>query len=170
MDFTKLYKENVESVRKVCLSYLKNPEDVEDATQDTFLNASQHLHSFNDDSSVGTWLISIAKNVCSDKLKQRKKDNKLYHSAVQSDGTELWSESYQDISTPEAILSAEEEGDKLVDAFAFLPEKTKQAMLLRFDEELSYKKIAEHLGVPVGTAKIWVHRGRIHLLDAISPQ
>ena len=47
MDFTKLYKDNYESVRKVCYSYLKNEEDTADAIQDTFLKASQSLDSFN---------------------------------------------------------------------------------------------------------------------------
>lgn len=168
MDFHKLYNENVEAVRRTCLSYLKHDEDAADAVQDTFFKASQSLDSFNDNSSVGTWLISIAKNVCSDKLKARKKDQRLYHS--KSNGEELWSENYQDVGSPEAILEAEEDGEHMLDIFEQLNDKTKQALKLRFVDELSMKEIAQAMGVPVGTAKTWVHRGRSQILSTISPQ
>lgn len=168
MGFDKLYKENFEAVRKVCFSYLKNQEDADDATQDTFFKASQSLDSFNDDSAVSTWLIRIAKNVCSDKLSARKKEQKMYTST--SDGQELWSDSYQDVATPEAILEAEQNAGAMSDAFTQLNDKTREVMSLRFVDELTYKEIAEKLDVPVGTVRTWLHRGRVHLLNTISPQ
>lgn len=168
MDFTRLYKDTYEGVRKVCYSYLKNNEDAEDAIQDTFFKASQSLDSFNDYSTVGTWLISIAKNVCSDKLKERNKERKLYHTTT--DGKELWSDNYQDVASPEEVLNAEEDAVSMLDKFDQLNERTKQAITMRYVDDLSMKEIAEKMGVPLGTAKTWVHRGRTHLLSAISPQ
>lgn len=168
MDFTKLYKDNYESVRKVCYSYLKNEEDTADAIQDTFLKASQSLDSFNSDSSIGTWLIKIAKNVCSDKLKARRKDSKIY--AANTDCKELWSDHYQDVASPEAILEAEDNTAEMLSVFNQLNSNTKQAVTLRYVDDLSMKEIAEKMGVPVGTAKTWVHRGRTHLLGMVSPQ
>lgn len=168
MDFDKMYKEHVESVRRTCNSFLRNQEDTEDAVQDTFFKASQSLDSFNDNSSVGTWLISIAKNVCSDKLKARKKENMLYHTT--SDGRELWSDSYQDVASPEALMEAEEDAGAMSEAFTQLNDNTRKSMELRFVDELSYKMIAEELGVPVNTVKTWLRRGRTHLLGAISPR
>jgi RNA polymerase sigma-70 factor (ECF subfamily) len=168
MDFTKLYKDNYEGVRRVCYSYLKNEEDTADAIQDTFLKASQSLDSFNDHSAIGTWLIKIAKNVCSDKLKARRRDAKVYAGA--SDGKELWSDQYQDVASPEAILEAEDNAAEMLSVFDQLNSNTKQAVTLRYIDDLSMKEIAEKMGVPVGTAKTWVHRGRTHLLGMVSPQ
>ena len=168
MDFDKLYKKHLKAVRKVCYSYLKNQEDTDDAVQDTFFKASQSLDSFNDDSAVGTWLISIAKNLCSDRLAERKKHQQVFSST--SDGQELWSESYQDVASPEAIVEAEDEAAAMSVLFSQLNDKTRKAMTLRFVDDLSYKKIAEELGVPVGTIRTWLHRGRVQILNTISPQ
>lgn len=168
MNFDKLYKDNYESIRKVCWSYLKNEEDTADAIQDTFLKASQSLDSFNDHSAVGTWLTSIAKNVCSDKLKARRKEQRLY--ANTSDGQELWSDNHQDIASPEAILSAQEDAAEMLSVFDKLNSNTKEAVKLRYIDDLSMKEIAEKMGVPVGTAKTWVHRGRTYILGTVSPQ
>lgn len=168
MNFDKLYKEHVQSVRKVCNSYLKNQEDTEDAVQDTFFKASQSLDSFNDDSTVGTWLISIAKNVCSDKLKVRKKEQKLYSNTA--DVKDFWSDNYQDVGSPEAQLEAEQDASAMLETFDKLNRNEREALSLRYVDDLSFKQVAEKLDVPLGTAKTWVHRGRTHLLGTISPQ
>lgn len=168
MNFDTLYKEHVESVRRVCNAYLKSQEDAEDATQDTFFKASQSLDSFNDNSNVGTWLISIAKNVCSDKLKARKKEQKLYNNTA--DVKDFWSDSYQNLSSPEAELEAEQDASAMLDVFNQLNSNERNALTLRYVDDLSFKQVAEHLGIPIGTAKTWVHRGRTHLLGTISPQ
>ena len=169
MDFNKLYTDHFDMVKRTAKSFLRNEEEALDAVQDTFLKAYESVDTYDKSaSSVSTWLVMICKSICQDKLRKRKRDSK--HIVPTTEGNAHLLDSREDQSSPELMLEAAEDEASIVSRFETLPDNLRVALNLRFSEELSYKEIAEIMGVPINTAKTWVRRGREQLMQTISPQ
>lgn len=167
MDFDKIYNDYYQQVKRTAKSYLRNEEDALDVTQDTFLKVYESLDSYDDSYSLSTWVTEICINKSKDKLRQRKREKKRF--APITGANEHLLDSREDHNTPDSILSAEEDGVSISDTFSSLPDNIRQALTLRFSDELSYREVAEKMNVPVGTVKTWVRRGRAKLLQQVSP-
>jgi len=63
----------------LALNILGNWEDAEDACQDAFVNAYQHLHRFDVRKSFGNWLYTIVYNLCLDQLRKRRRFKRFFH-------------------------------------------------------------------------------------------
>ena len=70
--FTKLVETYQKHVYNLCYRMLGEPESAEDAAQETFLRAFQHLHRYDRKRPFATWLLSIAAHYCIDRLRRRK--------------------------------------------------------------------------------------------------
>jgi RNA polymerase sigma-70 factor (ECF subfamily) len=125
-----------------------------DLAQETFLKAFAALGSFRDGASLGPWLMKIANNLFVDHLRSRKSESL---DAAIEDG-----EWHEPGAEDPAIARVVHETD-LLDALAQLPVQWRQAVVLRHLDDMAYDAIAEVLGVPVGTAKTWLFRGRERL-------
>lgn len=169
MDFTKLYTDHCDQVFRTAKAFLKSEEDAADAVQDTFLKAYESMDSYDSTaSSVSTWLVMICKSICQDKLRKRRRENKLIvpiHS-----GNEHLLDSAEDHTTPLETVDAEQVELKIYGIFAQLPANLREAATLRLIDNLSFKEVAERMGVPVNTAKTWVQRAKQKLMQPISPQ
>lgn len=170
MDIESMYKEHYDKVYRTAVAFLKNREDAFDATQDTFLKASESLDSYDGSSSISTWLVNICMNTCKDKLRKRNRENKVLCSENSPEIASVLHAKLEDIETPDSVLEAEEGGQSFNELFTNLPENLYRAVSLRFLDDLSYKELAAELGVNINTAKTWVRRGRNQLMQAFSPQ
>lgn len=170
MDIETLYKEHYDKVYRTAMAFLKDREDAYDATQDTFLKAHNALDTYDGTSAVSTWLVNICINTCKDELRKRKRENKLIYSDNAPELTAVMEAKLEDIASPLAVMEAEESESALNTMFLSLPDNLYRAVILRFLDDLSYKELAEELGVNINTAKTWVRRGRKQLMQAISPQ
>ena len=70
--FTKLVETYQTPVFNLCYRMLGEPDLAEDAAQETFLRAFQHLHRYDQKRPFATWLLSIAAHYCIDRLRRRK--------------------------------------------------------------------------------------------------
>ena len=70
--FTKLVEAYQTHVYNLCYRMLGDAESAEDAAQETFLRAYQHLHRYDSKRPFATWLLSIAAHYCIDRLRRRK--------------------------------------------------------------------------------------------------
>lgn len=168
MDFNKLYNDHYDQIKRTAKSFLRNEEDALDAAQDTFLKAYESLDSYDGSASVSTWLTQICINTCRDKLRKRKTEGK--HVVPITQGNEHLLDSKEDKSDPMLLMDAAEAENSIYCFFLQMPDNLRQALMLRYNLELSYKDIAEEMGIPLNTAKTWVRRGRTQLLQTISPQ
>ncbi|MFQ6109718.1 MAG: RNA polymerase sigma factor [Candidatus Aminicenantales bacterium] len=66
-------------IMALALNMLGNREDAEDACQDAFVHAYQHLDQFDDRRSFRTWLYTIVYNLCLDQLRKRHRFSKFFH-------------------------------------------------------------------------------------------
>ena len=67
-------------------------------------------------------------------------------------------------------MDAAEAENSIYCFFLQMPDNLRQALMLRYVDELSYKDIAERMDKPLNTVKTWVRRGRAQLMQTISPQ
>lgn len=169
MDFTKLYTDHYDQVFRTAKAFLKSEEDAADAVQDTFLKAYESLDSYDSSvSSVSTWLVMQCKSICQDKLRKRRRESK--HIVPLHSGNEHLLDSAEDHTTPLETVDAEQVELRIYGIFAQLPDNLREAATLRLIDNLSFKEVAERMGVPVNTAKTWVQRAKKKLMQPISPQ
>lgn len=76
-EIEEIYKRNVDTVYRVCFSYMKNRADTEDMVQSTFLKLISYNKEFINSNHEKAWLIVTATNLCKDfyKSKWRKREN-----------------------------------------------------------------------------------------------
>lgn len=122
-----------------------------DLTQETFLRAFKALGRFEGD-NPGPWLFKIANHLFLDVVRSKKPDS--LEAAMES--------GFEPGGEDEGLEAALVAGD-LAAALARLPVSWRQAVVLRHVEDLPYEEIAEILGVPLGTVKTWLYRGRDRL-------
>lgn len=122
--------------------------DVDELVQDTFVRAFASLDRFRAESSLRTWLFTIARNLFRDRVRSARWQRKVV--AIQED----------DVVTENDALDqavAEETEIRLRAAVGRLSPMQRQVFSLRVSEGLSYKEIAEALGSTEGAARVHYH-------------
>src|ERR1700737_1342019 len=142
---------------------VRQPSDVADLTQETFLRAYAHLGTFNPDlGRFSTWVDHIARNVVRTFL-----GRSLRRPAVAELGQEQTLENAVADVSREAdpaggVLRAEAEAEVRA-ALAELPERTRTVLALRFYDNMDYQTIATTMGLSLGNVKTLIHRGKLAL-------
>jgi RNA polymerase sigma-70 factor (ECF subfamily) len=148
--FTDVMRIHESRVFAVCLRVLGDRELALDAAQETFLTAFRKAGQFKGDSALGTWLYRIAVNTCYDMIR-RSKRRPFEPMPEHLDPSDAGAE--------EMIESAGMRPD-ILRALAALPVEFRAAIVLSDVEGLALPDVALALGVPVGTVKSRVFRGR----------
>jgi RNA polymerase sigma-70 factor (ECF subfamily) len=159
--FATLVERHERRVFSLCLRMLGNAEDAADATQDTLLSVVRKLDGFRGEAAFTTWLHRIAVNVCFDHLRRMQRQPAL-HRMLDDElpALELGDPvaDHADAVVDERVIAA---------ALAEVPEDFRVAIVLADVQDLPYDEIAAVLGLPVGTVKSRVHRGRLALARAL---
>jgi RNA polymerase sigma factor (sigma-70 family) len=140
-----------------CLRLLRSPEEAEDAVQATYLNACRSLGRGTRPRAGSAWLLHIARNVCFTRLRSTRRREGV--------------ERVGDVAVLEETVAAPDRSyDSLVgltDALLSLPERQRQAILLREWQGLSHGEIAERLEISHSAAETLIFRARRSLADAL---
>ena len=142
---------------------------VEELTQDTFLRVYDALPELQDRDRFWPWLRTIARNVASSYL--RSGQNRLDDRPADPDA-DATIEALERQAAPGGVedeLAARQLFDALRRAVAALPERQRDAILMREIEGLDYRSIAATMGLPVNTVKSLIFRGREAIAAAIRP-
>jgi RNA polymerase sigma factor (sigma-70 family) len=152
-----LYNRHHRSVYAFCLARLRDRDEAADAVQTTFMYALGALRRGVTPSFEVPWLLTIARNVCRTRGAAR---TRRRHLELATDPQEL------------ADLAPAPERVELLagidDALARLPEQQRRAVLLRDWQGLSYKEVADELGVSLAAAETMIFRGRSALARELS--
>jgi RNA polymerase sigma-70 factor (ECF subfamily) len=141
---------------------LGNPQDAEDACQETFLRAYLHLARFDRSRRFKTWLLAIASNYCVDRLRRRH-DHQLPLDAVTYPDDDATLE-------PEAQTLRAEERRLVRQALHQLPANYRQLSLLRYWHDLSYREMERVTGLSEAIIKSRLYRARQMLARALEPE
>lgn len=149
---------------------IRDPAEVEDVVQESFIKAYRALPSFRGDSAFYTWLyrigINTAKNylVAMGRRPQATGDIEIEDAENFEGGNEL-----RTMDTPETELLSKEIAQTVNDTVAGLPEELRTAITLREIEGLSYEEIATMMDCPIGTVRSRIFRARETIAQKLRP-
>jgi len=160
-------------IYNVCYRFAGTAEDAEDLTQEVFIKMYRTLNSY--DTSKGafiTWVTTIARNLLVDHFRRSKHDRMTdsLEAAPAGDPEALTlGEQLPDLGpSPDAGIQTQETQRTVHLALQKLSPELREAVILRDLQELEYREIAQVLGVPEGTVKSRINRGRAELARHLS--
>lgn len=142
---------------RLTLSILNDVDEAEDAVQETFIAAVRAIDQFRGQSTMKTWLFTIAINKCRQQMKKRKRRQLI---------VKAWGAARSLIpqpDQPEEALARKEMDTKLMQAVEKLKDKHRLPMLLRYTHNLTALEIAQVLGISEGTVYSRLHYARREL-------
>ena len=149
---------------------LVGPSDAEDVVQETFLRAYHGLAKFRVESSLKTWLYAIALNRARARMGTLGRLRAMFvpGRSREDDPFASLDDAADPAASPEENAVLKERRTRLRAAIRALPEEFRTAVLLRDLEGLSYEEVAEVLGIPIGTVRSRLARGRALLKEKLS--
>jgi RNA polymerase sigma-70 factor (ECF subfamily) len=167
--FEQLVKRYDRKLLRIAQSITHNREDSQDAVQEAFLKAFQHLGEFREDSKFSTWLIRITLNQSLMKLrKQRAAREVSLDEDFQADGDIFPIEVTDWAPNPEQRYRTSELRDILIKTLEELSPILRTVFVLRDIEELSIEETAEVLNVSRTAVKARLWRGRLQLREGLN--
>jgi RNA polymerase sigma-70 factor (ECF subfamily) len=144
---------------------LRNPEDAEEVTQDTFIRAHRGLVNFRGDSAFSTWLYQIATNLARNRYwywwRRRRDQTISFDQPIGGDNETTLAEVFPaELETPEDATITQEFVNRIAECMGKLSPKHREILVLRNVKNLSYEEIAEILHISVGTVKSRIARAR----------
>jgi RNA polymerase sigma-70 factor (ECF subfamily) len=155
---------HLDDVYSLARYLLRNSADAEDAAQECYLRALRHFHTFRG-TDIKPWLLAIVRNVCRSEFARRSTILRVIDckAEVDEDAIPLWRE--PEVS-PEKELLRQLDAETIRRLIADLPESFREAIVLREINDLSYREMAQVIGVPVGTVMSRLARARTMLHKA----
>jgi RNA polymerase sigma-70 factor (ECF subfamily) len=152
-------------VYRLCTLVMRNEQDAEDMTQETFIRAFRALPRFEirPGTSFEAWLYRIAVNACRSRMRRR------WYQVLP------WPEPAPQMvaepeEQPEHQMMQGEQRNQILDAIDCLGEKHRLVVILRYYAGLSNEEIARALGIPSGTVRSRLHIARQRLRDLLSKE
>jgi RNA polymerase sigma-70 factor, ECF subfamily len=137
------------AIGRLCMALLGSQSEAEDALQETLIAALDGLERFRGDGTLRAWLSSVARRRCARRLEARSRERDLK----------------QSLATPETAVSAER--SSLARRARQLLEEVRpterEALLLRFAAELSFREVGQACGIDEAAARKRVSRGLVRL-------
>ena len=139
-----LVKRYYTDILRYCKRHIIDQNLAEDATQETFYRVFRSLMRYQDKERFRAWLYMIARNICIDENRKQKNTIPL----------EL-----EDIGEESNEIHQIENSDEIEQLLSVLPEEQREAILLYFEDELTYKEIGKILCIPARTVQSRVKNG-----------
>lgn len=149
---------------------VRDPAEVEDVAQETFIKAYRALPNFRGDSAFYTWLYRIGINTAKNWLVANGRRAPT-STEVDSEEAESYAEGdlLRDVDTPERLMMSRQIADTVNAAVERLPEDLRTAITLREIDGLSYEEIAQLMGCPIGTVRSRIFRAREAIAEKLRP-
>jgi RNA polymerase sigma-70 factor, ECF subfamily len=155
--FTILMQRHERRVYNLAYRMLGRREEAADAAQDVFVTCLRKLGGFRGSAAFSTWLHRVALNVCYDALRKRSREDLVEEvPPPRTSGFDLAEATAVAVDVHRALQR--------------VPEDFRAVLILHDVQGIPYEEIAEAIGVPVGTIKSRLHRGRVALARELGEQ
>lgn len=138
----------------LALRMLKNREEAEEVSQDTFIKTFKSLGKFKGDSKFSTWIYKITYNTCLDRIK---KISRTYNTVAIDEFTE---HEVKTIDNALDNMEQEERKQAIQDCLQLLPSEDSFLLTLYYFEELSLDEISKTIGLTPNNVKVKLFRSR----------
>ena len=167
--FAALMEENKKMVFNVALRYTRNYDDASDVSQEVFIKAYRSIDGFKGDSKLSTWLYRITVNVCLDfARKNRLQVKSIQDMAPENEDGEPFELPIPDTTyDPSALAEKKELREAILAAVDSLPAASREIVVMRDINGMSYNEIAEALHIELGTVRSRLARARIRLRNKL---
>ena len=152
--FERLADRYERKVYRLCCSLLRDPDQAEDAAQESLVRVWKALSKYDQRASLSTWIYTITRNRCLTAIQRRRDLDSLSDPAVEHEAEAAQAVGPETEQDHLAMLR------ELVEA---LPERFRRVLTLFYYEERSVAEVAQMLGLPEGTVKTNLHRARAAL-------
>ena len=157
-------------IYNLCYRFVERTDQAEDLTQDIFVKVFRNLNHYRAESgSFVTWLMSVSRNLLIDHYRQSKDERTTISASAANEEEQpgLLENLATNAPSPEAELDRLEKVASLRKCLNRLSPELREAVILRDLEELSYQEIGTVLGIPDGTVKSRINRGRVELAKSL---
>jgi RNA polymerase sigma-70 factor (ECF subfamily) len=166
--FARLMQRYKRPVYHMILKMVRNVDDAEDLTIESFAKAFRSLHRFKKDFTFSTWLFRIATNNTIDHIRKKKLNTLSIDNRFTDDNGDGISIEVEDENLNPQEETIKEQKAELIQIFVDkLPPKYQKLVRLRYFQELSYEEIAVELEAPLGTVKAQLHRARELMFEMV---
>jgi RNA polymerase sigma-70 factor (ECF subfamily) len=141
----------------------------EELAQEAFARAFEHLSSYDQQRRFIGWFFQILHNITIDYLR-RKQPTTVSLDEMGEGGYRAGAGATSKGSSPEALAGQAELAHAMDAALALIRPEYREAVVLRYREELSVEEIADTMSVPTGTVKTYLYRARKELASILSAQ
>ena len=146
--YTQAVECHSDSVYRLAMMYLRNPQDARDCCQDVFVKLMEHKKAFVSDEHRKAWLLAVTKNICRDQLRR----------AVRRQTASL--EALASLPCPQA-------DNDLLAAIFILPENDREVLYLHYYEGYAVREICTLLRLRESAAKQRLLRARSKLKELL---
>ncbi len=147
--------------------FLGDIKRCEDLLQDTFLRVYRNRHSYQRIAKFSTWLYTIAGNLARSEYRKRKRRRMYSIQSVNRDNEEYEMALPDETFLPDRYTESQLQDQYIQDALKQIPASFREVVVLRDVQQLAYEEIAEITGLPMGTVKSRINRGRTKLQDLL---
>ena len=159
--FTELVKRYKDPLFNYVSRMLKDSVFAEDIVQETFVRVYKNRDRYQQIAKFSTWIYTIAINLTKTEIRRQSLRRFYSFSSTSEDGKTF------ELPDPRVNLEKVAEdtilGDQIMESIEKLPKVFREVVILRDLQELSYEEISRIIGVPLGTVKSRVNRGRSRL-------
>jgi RNA polymerase sigma-70 factor (ECF subfamily) len=169
--FEEIVREHQAMVFRTLLRLTGSREHLDDLAQDVFLRLYRALPGFRGEALVTTYLYRIAVNVAQDEWKRRRREDRATVSISEEageSGTRLEDRLVHPGRNADELMEEREFAEMVDTQLARLSHVERSVLVLYHQEERTYEQIAAALGLPIGTVRTHLHRGRKRLRERIA--
>jgi RNA polymerase sigma-70 factor, ECF subfamily len=167
--FDELVTRYERKIFRLAMNITQNQAEAEDAMQDAFLKAFQHLGDFQGGSRFYTWLVRIAVNESLMRLRKRRPNQFSLDDNIETEGSPIPRQIEDWGPSPEKRYAQTEMGGILSDVIEKLEPLYRAVFLMRDVSELSTEETADALGISIPAVKSRLLRARLKLRDLLQP-
>lgn len=147
------------SIGRLCMAMLGSQVEADDITQETLLSAHEGFTTFRADGSVRAWLFGIARNKCLQHLEKSRRR-----------GARLRLVTEADVDAVDDVLGAQERARRARELLEQVRPSDRDALLLRYGADLSFKEVAVACGIDEPAARKRVSRALLRLRNVLKTE
>lgn len=159
-EFEGVMRQHNQRLFRIARSILRDDAEAEDIVQNAYVSAYTHLDQYAGDAPIGGWLARITTNGALDRLRQRKRDQRLLNPAMEASESWRTGASTPTDRSPEDGAAQAELRKLLEQAIDQLPDPLRLVLVLRDVEGMSGAETGECLGIEEGAVRVRLHRAR----------
>ena len=164
-----LVRLHTRQVYGLCYRFTGSGAEAQDLTQEVFLRVFRTLRTFRSaEGSFGTWLARVARNLLIDHYRRTRQERVT--DPIEEQLTVLEEKGATASERPDHAVAGREASEILQAALQKLSPDLREAVILRDLQEMEYREIADVLGIPEGTVKSRINRGRAELARLLRRQ